>query len=1845
MHPAAGSPSNVSLGTGSSLASSPGLSGRLIATLSQPNAMMLQAELSDLEHQPHPLAPARRRSTEASAADTQTMLSPTYGLDSSWKAGDEEPGKVDRSQSSMYDPLIVPTLKGHHRSSSSSAFSSGARKSTALALSLSRDSRGMSAMMTLNAKRASAMHGVSVVLQEAETLLDELEGIQDEERSNNRHHRDSLMALPFEDSDDDYEDALRYRSLFLFEPHGFVRTAIYKITHHRAFEVAVLLIISFNCVCLAFDNPSAQESQFLVISEIVCNTFFTLEMFLKVIAEGLVLHPHSYLRSPWNKLDTVIVVMGWIALLPSAGNFTGIRIIRVLRPLRSINGIQGLKNIVNALLLSVRGLMHVLLLIIFFFTTFGILGVQLFKGMYRRRCVDPATGLPPEYPLTGQFCRDTSHVLLGRSCPSRLECREYENPESGFISFDHFGWAALVIFRCITLEGWVQELYRVLDLAGVIAIFYFFPVVILGSFFILNLSLAVVSEQFRWTNEIAATQEIRSVLRGLLESEEAKAAAATAARERQASIDAGGPQPDADAAAAAEEDAAEPPLPPRRRRLRRMRLAAQCVTEHGIFQWTIVVCIFLNTGILAAEHDGQSHDISVFMSVANVVLTGIFTAELVLKLFATGLRQYLTDNFNILDGTIVVISFIDVTIDSGSSVTVFRSLRLLRVLKLVKNFQSLRQLITVVLHAVQDTGYLNVLIFLYLYVSSLCGTQLFAGSLKEDGESPRANFDTFYWSLLTVVQVLTRDDWTTPMWSAMRGTSPAACIYFICLVLFGDFIILNLFLAILINSFESNMIKDAPEGMVDAEDTHDAEALVVQLSNALADAECRRATLSHSIVHRRSITAEQNSDRMSIVGLAAVDMGAQAIPPNVRAARNVTFASAADAVASTNDEIPDGLQQMLGKGRFAVNVYTASGMKIGGALNAYAARTIRWQRQWPSTNGGNSLFLFGATNTFRVWCTWLVNNQRFEGFILFAITASSVLLAVEDPTADTQNTDPLGILNIFFTALFVCEMMMKILAFGLIKGEGAYLRDGWNVLDAVVVAISVMSMVLVGFKFVKVFRALRTLRPLRVVNRNVGLKIVVRCLLRTLPQISNVAVVVGLIFFVFGILGVQLFGGRLHYCSDPTVKFQAECVGVDPNLYLPGDLSSLNALPVARRWRNRDQNFDNIIQALLTLVEVSSLELWTKIMYTTIDGKAKGEGPDRDSVPLAGLYFVMFVIVGSFFVFNLFVGVVIYNYNLEKKLMEGKGLLTAEQEKWIEVQRLMLTFRPNVQMPFIMKGPRRITCVIANSKAFEFSVYAVIAGNAVIMGLERYPSTSEEERLLGTMNTMCSGFFVLEAMIKLHAWRLTYFRNNWNRYDLALVLVAIATLPLEATGSGGSSFVAVKLFRLLRLIRLLKSSRGMRLLIETLWYSLPYLSNIFLFLGLLFFIYAALGVHLFHGVRKGDYLTYHANFDNFVVTLLLLFRISTGEEWNGLMHDLMVSPPDCRNEADPVTGEPADCLSVPFFIPPIYFISFLCIAAQVMMNLFIAVILDNFSTTIHIEKSRVGTQELNRFVALWGVFDPSAELLIPTSRFPHLLSRLGPPLGVKEAYTRLDLLKQAGQFEIIEHGGLVHFIEVLIPLARLGMGVQLSDADLRQQESSWRDDFPDIRRLPTLRYRQQRVTVVQFFAATYIAAAYKRRVARCAFLPLRDARRRRYELYWRGVNFQDKGTQTDPPAQHIHNEVRAAKALALAFPAEVAALAKARVKREKREDEATKALRQHRHLSTQSPQVTVTSSMMDDLTAAERMLNSSLEDPLGGGETFCPSSKRQGNRSPSSRGSSNRSDTSPTNKSLKQPRV
>jgi len=133
-----------------------------------------------------------------------------------------------------------------------------------------------------------------------------------------------------------------------------------------------------------------------------------------------------------------------------------------------------------------------------------------------------------------------------------------------------------------------------------------------------------------------------------------------------------------------------------------------------------------------------------------------------------------------------------------------------------------------------------------------------------------------------------------------------------------------------------------------------------------------------------------------------------------------------------------------------------------------------------------------------------------------------------------------------------------------------------------------------------------------------------------------------------------------------------------------------------------------------------------------------------------------------------------------------------------------------------------------------------------------------------------------------------------------------------------------RIMRVLRVVRLGKEISSLKRLILTLWAAIPSLVNVGSLLLLLFFIYAIMGVQSFGHVAVGESIDAHTNFFNFANALLTLFRISTGEGWEGIMFDCMV-------EENGGTR-----------IAPIFFVSFVTIASFVMLNLFITIIVDEF---------------------------------------------------------------------------------------------------------------------------------------------------------------------------------------------------------------------------------------------------------------------------------------------------------------
>jgi hypothetical protein len=622
------------------------------------------------------------------------------------------------------------------------------------------------------------------------------------------------------------------------------------------------------------------------------------------------------------------------------------------------------------------------------------------------------------------------------------------------------------------------------------------------------------------------------------------------------------------------------------------------------------------------------------------------------------------------------------------------------------------------------------------------------------------------------------------------------------------------------------------------------------------------------------------------------------------------------------------------------------------------------------------------------------------------------------------------------------------------------------------------------------------------------MKMVVSTLFLSIKGIANVSLIAFLVFLVFSILAVQLFSGGLYSCTDASIGSESACTGLynatltrqvmgvvnktvidiitgnSTVLFANRTLTESYTAVVAREWTTPPRNFDNTYNALLTLFAVSTLDDWGNVMFATIDSRGQGLGPSTNNQPVYGLFFVVFIIIGVFFILNMFVGVIIFNFTVVREQLDGMSLLTQEQKLWVETQRMMLNFRPTVSRRHGDWRLSRLCFSVAESPHFEIATGVVVLLNVAFIGMEHYDQSDRFTTAMYGANIIFLACFVVEAIVKLLAYGHRYFWDGWNRFDFFLIIIGFVDVAVDGIFPINFSILRVlRIFRIMRMLALVKRAKEVRVLLETLWYSLPSLANIGALFILIFFIYAVLGMQLFALVKRQRGLTDDTNFETFLNSFLFLVQLTTMDNWGIVMFATM-NTDDCGPSTN--TEEWDDCGVV---YAPLFYLSFIILSAFVMVNLFIAIIIDNFNITQQLNHSALKLAHLKKFGDVWQRFDPDATMLMETRLFPNLLMALQPPLGITRATDRATLMSLADEYRIVEHGGVVHFVEVMVPMARKVLGVSFSEAELRSHEDHWREQFPSLGELKILRYKMRRVTVDQYFGATFLAAAFRRRSA------------------------------------------------------------------------------------------------------------------------------------------------------------
>ncbi|EGI67525.1 Voltage-dependent calcium channel type D subunit alpha-1 [Acromyrmex echinatior] len=477
-----------------------------------------------------------------------------------------------------------------------------------------------------------------------------------------------------------------------------------------------------------------------------------------------------------------------------------------------------------------------------------------------------------------------------------------------------------------------------------------------------------------------------------------------------------------------------------------------------------------------------------------------------------------------------------------------------------------------------------------------------------------------------------------------------------------------------------------------------------------------------------------------------------------------------------------------------------------------------------------------------------------------------------------------------------------------------------------------------------------------------------------------------LLQFMFAVIGVQLFKGKFFFCTDASKMTEDECQGT----YLEFENSNIDKPIVKHReWQQHRFHFDNVAKAMLTLFTVSTFEGWPSLLEWSIDSNQEKHGPIHNFRPIVAAYYIIYIIIIAFFMVNIFVGFVIVTFQNEGEQEYKNCELDKNQRNCIE-----FALKAKPVRRYIPK--HRIQYKVwwfVTSQPFEYTIFTLIMINTVTLAMKFYRQPQIYTDVLDVLNMIFTAVFALEFVFKLAAFRFkNYFGDAWNVFDFVIVLGSFIDIVYSEV-KPGSSIISInffRLFRVMRLVKLLSRGEGIRTLLWTFIKSFQALPYVALLIIMLFFIYAVIGMQVFGKIAIDDdtAINRNNNFQSFPQAVLVLFRSATGEAWQEIMMD-------CSSQASVKCDSNSDELdkdSCGSDIAFPYFISFYVLCSFLIINLFVAVIMDNFDYLTR-DWSILGPHHLDEFIRLWSEYDPDAKGRIKHLDVVTLLRKISPPLG------------------------------------------------------------------------------------------------------------------------------------------------------------------------------------------------------------------------------------------------------------
>ncbi|XP_073701241.1 sodium channel, voltage-gated, type I-like, alpha [Garra rufa] len=1624
-----------------------------------------------------------------------------------------------------------------------------------------------------------------------------------------------MVSTPLEDLDQFYSNEATFivvnkkntitrfnaaPALYIFSPFNLLRRISIKILVHSLFSIFIMFTILANCAFMVYSQPPDWAKNV----EYAFTGIYTFEALIKIIARGFCVGKFTFLRDPWNWLDFMVIVMAYVTEFVDLGSVSALRAFRVLRALKTISVIPGLKTIVGALIQSVKKLSDVMILTLFCLSVFALVGLQLFMGALKQKCVL----LPTSYNLTYYILNKTEDcykldecleyiknqsfhyippgkkdaLICGRStdagqCPENYACvKAGSNPDYGYTSFDSFGWAFLSLFRLMTQDYWENLYQQTLRAAGKTYMIFFVLVIFLGSFYLVNLILAVVAMAYDEQNQatideaLKKEEEFSAMLQQLMRQEEEAQAEAEASKCDGLS----GEKTDSSSDASKLSSKSAKERRNRRKKKQRqgedekdddsnkegndrkpsIRFTADRNIRHSrertctsprqsplSFQGSMLTprrgskgSVFSFRGRVHSENNYADDEQSMCEETGSR-RDSLFLPSRPERLYSTHSKSSLTPRIllpsngkarYVVDSNGIVIvsggasspnspsgiltpevsrkraTFDDTCFDtdeehrrrcdsksfsraarqralsvaSASNTPIDSSevwkqkcveywfefaenyliwdcsptwLKIKKIVHMIvmDPFVDLFITVCIVINTVfmameyhpMERSYIDMLstanvVFIAIFTAEMIFKIIALDPYTYFQEGWNI-FDSIIVTLSLLELCLKKVSFLRPfrllrVFKLAKSWPTLNMLIKIIGNSLGALSNLTLVLAIIVFIF-------AVVGMqLFGKNYRDC---VCKISEDCTLPRWHMNDFFHSfLIVFRVLCGEWIEtmwDCMQVAGqplcllvFMMVMVIGNLVVLNLFLALLLSSFSA-DNLAAPEPEGENNLQIAVGR------------IKRGGALvkaclqNFFRSGCIRKRKPKKKTVDGNVILRSckGINDNSNHTTLELVKGTEgsdvdsdTENFISNPSLTVSVPIAVEESDFECLNTEDFSSLS---SDLEEDKEKLSDVAPSSSEGSTVDLRhfgkDGEDALDFELEE----SMDPDGcFTPGDAAHSLFTISCPSVLTKMFS-SVVVNALLGAIPSIMNVLLVCLIFWLIFSIVGVNFFAGKFYECVNKTSGKRMSST----EIYNKSECKLAGSEEAT--WRNLKINFDNVGNGYLALLQVATFKGWMPIMYAAVDSRGVDDQPEYEVNLYMYLYFVIFIILGAFFTLNLFIGVIIDNFNQQKKKFGGQDIfMTEEQKKYYNAMKKLGSKKPQKPIPRPKNKIQGFIFDLVTKQAFDIFIMVLISLNMVTMMVETEDQSPEMTNGLYWVNVGFIVLFTSECVLKMIALRQYFFTVGWNVFDFIVVILSIVGMFLAQVIK--KYFVSPTLFRVIRLarigriLRLIRGAKGIRTLLFALMMSLPALFNIGLLLFLVMFIYAIFGMSNFAYVKKSSGIDDMFNFETFGNSMLCLFQITTSAGWDGLLAPMLNSKyPDCNpNKTFPGSEVKGDCGNPSIGI--FFFVSYVIICFLIVVNMYIAVILENFSVATEESAEPLSEDDFDRFYEVWEKFDPKATQFMEYDKLSDFANSLDPPLRIPKP-NRLQLISM--DLPMVS-GERIHCLDILFAFTKRVLG-------------------------------------------------------------------------------------------------------------------------------------------------------------------------------------------------------------------